>query len=260
MADWIAENGYTPVFSGSTKKWEAVEAIRHRMDHTSINLAGHCDLLTFAEVIGRSPCVVSVDSASRHMAVAMQTPVVALFGPTDSRRWGPYPNGCANVVVEKQGDCSFCKCQSGCPERAYMKMIETEEVIEAIGQVIYYRGTIQHAIAAQSDVTRSGTSSHSVAGAVRGPVSGHSGAVRQPALRPVATSLNLSPIINTACRLPISTPTRSISSTWVPITSPSLTIRACYKAQTIIDEGDLVGKVSRKSGRNRCCPEYKTTQ
>ena len=107
------------------------------MDHTSINLAGHCDLLTFAEVIGRSPCVVSVDSASMHMAVAMQTPVVALFGPTDSRRWGPYPNGCANVVVEKQGDCSFCKCQSGCPERACMKMIETEEVIEAVGQVIY---------------------------------------------------------------------------------------------------------------------------
>lgn len=136
VADWVAEQGYTPVLSGSAKERDAVQGIRSRMKHEAVNLAGHCDLLTFAEVIGRSRFMVSVDSASMHMAVAMQTPVVALFGPTDSRRWGPYANGCPNVVVEKKGECPFCKRHQGCPERECMKKIPADQVIAAAAQVI----------------------------------------------------------------------------------------------------------------------------
>ena len=132
VADWVAAHGYAPVFSGSPAEQGAVEAIRHRMDHPSLNLAGRCDLLTFAAVLDRSRFVVTVDSASLHMAVAMQTPVVALFGPTDSRRWGPYANGCPNVVIEKQGTCRYCKRQKGCRARTCMKMIEVDEVIAGL--------------------------------------------------------------------------------------------------------------------------------
>ena len=88
MADWIAARGHTPVFSGSTAEKDPIDQIRHHMTHPSLNLAGRCDLMTFAEIIGHSRCMVTVDSASMHMAVAMRTPVVALFGPTASRRWG----------------------------------------------------------------------------------------------------------------------------------------------------------------------------
>jgi predicted lipopolysaccharide heptosyltransferase III len=136
VADWIAERGFSPVFSGSPAEKDAIDQIRRRMIHPSFNLAGRCDLMSFAEIIGRSSCMVTVDSASMHMAVAMRTPVVALFGPTASRRWGPYPNGCTNIVIEKRGDCRFCKLQKGCAERKCMKMIETTEVIEALEQLL----------------------------------------------------------------------------------------------------------------------------
>ena len=121
LADWVAQSGFTPVFTGSAGERTAIQRIQREMSRGSVSLAGRCDLSTFAEVIRRS--LISVDSASMHMAVAMQTPVVALFGPTDSRRWGPYPNGVDNVVVEKRGGCAFCKIEKGCLERSCMKMI-----------------------------------------------------------------------------------------------------------------------------------------
>ena len=136
LGNWIAERGHTPVFSGSPDEMAPIDQIRHHMAHPSANLAGRCDLMTFAEIIGHSRCMVTVDSASMHMSVAMRTPVVALFGPTASRRWGPYPNGRLNIVVEKQGNCRFCKRQKGCAARKCMKMIATTEVIQGLEQLL----------------------------------------------------------------------------------------------------------------------------
>jgi predicted lipopolysaccharide heptosyltransferase III len=136
VADRIAEQGLTPVFAGSRSEWKAVEAVRRRMRYPSVNIAGRCSLLGFAAVVEKSRCVITVDSAPMHIAVAMRTPVVALFGPTDSRRWGPYPNGCSNIVIEKQGDCRYCKRLKGCRERRCMKMIGVEEVTEAVESLL----------------------------------------------------------------------------------------------------------------------------
>ena len=52
-------------------------------------LAGRTDLLELAAIVGAARLVVSGDTGVAHLATAMRTPSVVLFGPTSPARWGP---------------------------------------------------------------------------------------------------------------------------------------------------------------------------
>jgi lipopolysaccharide heptosyltransferase II len=54
-----------------------------------LNLTGETSLKQLAALLGAADVVVSNDSGPMHLAAAMGTPVVALFGPSDPRRYGP---------------------------------------------------------------------------------------------------------------------------------------------------------------------------
>ena len=55
------------------------------------NLMGETEIAELPELIGRAKLVVANDSGPMHLAAALGRPVVALFGPTDPDRFGPYP-------------------------------------------------------------------------------------------------------------------------------------------------------------------------
>ena len=63
-----------------------------------------------------------------HLAAAVGTPVVALFGPTSPERTGPYGEG--HVVIRKKIDCSPCF-RKACDTLECME-ISAEEVFEAV--------------------------------------------------------------------------------------------------------------------------------
>jgi ADP-heptose:LPS heptosyltransferase len=69
-----------------------------------------CALLSFCRAL------VCSDSGPMHLATAVGTPVVALFGPT-TREWGFYPAGARDVVLEKDLPCRPCSLHGGntCP-------------------------------------------------------------------------------------------------------------------------------------------------
>lgn len=56
-----------------------------------INLTGRTSLAELPALVGAASVVVANDSGPMHLAAAMGRNVVALFGPTDPRRYGPYP-------------------------------------------------------------------------------------------------------------------------------------------------------------------------
>lgn len=70
------------------------------------NLAGQTDLVDLAEVYRRCAVVVTNDSGPMHLAAAVGTPVVAIFGPTDPALTGPY--GAGHVVLRSGLPCSPC--------------------------------------------------------------------------------------------------------------------------------------------------------
>ncbi len=65
------------------------------------NRAGRTGLPELAGWLAAMDAVLSVDSGPMHLAAAMGTPVVALFGPTDPRLTGPYGPG--HVVITPPG-------------------------------------------------------------------------------------------------------------------------------------------------------------
>lgn len=70
---------------------ETVAAIIDRLeDRNVVDLAGQLGLRELAAVIGGARCFIGLDSLPMHMAAAMQTPTVALFGPSDELTWGPW--------------------------------------------------------------------------------------------------------------------------------------------------------------------------
>jgi ADP-heptose:LPS heptosyltransferase len=67
----------------------------------AVNAAGRTSLPEFAALLAASSAVLCNDSGGMHLAAAVGTPVVAVFGLTDWRRTGPL--GRMSVVVRQQG-------------------------------------------------------------------------------------------------------------------------------------------------------------
>jgi heptosyltransferase-3 len=76
-----------------------------------INLVGGTSLAELAAVLERAAVFLGVDSAPMHMAAALGIRVVALFGPSGERSWGPWGEG--NVVLTSPFLCRPCG-QDGC--------------------------------------------------------------------------------------------------------------------------------------------------
>ncbi len=63
-------------------------------------------LLDYVELARRARVVVAADTGTLHLACAVRTPVVALFGPTDPARNGPFDP--ADVVLRRVPPCAPC--------------------------------------------------------------------------------------------------------------------------------------------------------
>jgi ADP-heptose:LPS heptosyltransferase len=92
IADVLRENyGLLPAFTGATASDEVahISSIRSAMTGPSVDLAGATDLAGLAGVIAQARIFCGVDTAAMHLADAVRTPTVALFGPTNPYQWRP---------------------------------------------------------------------------------------------------------------------------------------------------------------------------
>ena len=71
------------------------------------DLGGALSLRELAALIGEARAFIGVDSAPMHVAAAMQTPVVALFGPSGEIEWGPW-RVAHRIVASSEHPCRPC--------------------------------------------------------------------------------------------------------------------------------------------------------
>jgi len=131
----VEELNYTVVFTGGTNGG-SIERIRSKMTQRSVNLEGRTSLRDLAYLYTLSALLVTTDSGPMHIAAAVKTPTVALFGPTDPTRTGPY--GEHHIIIRKELPCSPCFLKR-CDTNRCMQEISTDEVFEAIKTVIKNR-------------------------------------------------------------------------------------------------------------------------
>ncbi len=89
-----------------------VRAIRKACGADTVDLSGQLSMKELAALIGQAKLVIAVDSAPVHISAAMQTPVVAIFGPSNEYQWGPWRTP-HRVVGSSRHPCRRCN-NAGC--------------------------------------------------------------------------------------------------------------------------------------------------
>ena len=105
------------------------------MLYQPINLTGKTDLLLSAAIISKARLAITNDSAPAHIAAAVGTPVVAIFGPTvPSFGFAPYSDK-STVVDIGNLYCRPCTRHGSktCPQGHFrcMKKLLPEKIVEA---------------------------------------------------------------------------------------------------------------------------------
>jgi len=110
------------------------DAVARAMRHRSLNLAGRLSLGELACLLRRCTVLISNDSGPVHVAAAVGTPVVALFGRNQRglspARWGPV--GPRHVVLQKEVGCRVCLAHKCDIDFLCLSSIATEEVLGAV--------------------------------------------------------------------------------------------------------------------------------
>ncbi|MCX7847262.1 MAG: lipopolysaccharide heptosyltransferase II [bacterium] len=102
-----------------------------------VNLAGTTSVCTLAAWLERCSCLVTNDTGAMHVAAAVGTPVVAIFGPTDWRTTAPLGDG--HRLIRASVPCAPCLRRVCEIDHRCMKSVSVEEVWEAVMQVCAQR-------------------------------------------------------------------------------------------------------------------------
>ena len=95
LARWLQGRGLKVLLTGGPEAAECAYA--ERIAQACLpgvrNLAGELSLGATAELIQQARLFVGPDTAVTHIAAATGTPTLALFGPSNPVKWGPWPSG-----------------------------------------------------------------------------------------------------------------------------------------------------------------------
>ncbi len=132
------------VYFGDQATSSVVKEICTGLPERVINLAGITSLRELSSLISQCDVILTNDSGPMHIADALGTPIVALFGSTSEVVTGPYRSG---TLIHKHVECSPCY-QRTCPiDFRCMKRIEADEVYEAIVKILQAKRSKLHIIA-----------------------------------------------------------------------------------------------------------------
>lgn len=97
LASWLLEKGYTVVLTGDKTESEKKTAMElfDKLPQGAINRVGYFSLNQLGFLLSKAKIYVGPDTVVTHMAAALGTPTMALFGPSNPVKWGPWPKAWA---------------------------------------------------------------------------------------------------------------------------------------------------------------------
>ncbi|MDQ3261473.1 MAG: glycosyltransferase family 9 protein, partial [Pseudomonadota bacterium] len=137
LLNQLVKDGYVVVLTGAPDEQE-IATVRQIMQLTNarvIDLAGRLNLKELAALTAQASLFVGVDSAPMHIAAAVGTPIVAMFGPSSEITWGPWM--VEHRVVTTAHACRPCG-QDGCGGGKLSECLTTlpvERVLAAVREI-----------------------------------------------------------------------------------------------------------------------------
>ncbi|AMM39812.1 lipopolysaccharide heptosyltransferase III [Candidatus Desulfofervidus auxilii] len=159
VINWFLKNGIKVILGGSGEKEKRrVENILSFVNKGVINLVGRLDLEELCGIIYHCHLFFGIDTAPMHIAAALNKPVIALFGPSLTHRWGPWENNLSypvksfqspykrkgvqslgkHIIIQKEWPCVPCD-KKGCNNKGFSEClgeIKPKEVINILQEKI----------------------------------------------------------------------------------------------------------------------------
>jgi heptosyltransferase I len=132
-ATQLAARGIGPlVVIGGPEEREVSEQVRSLASCPMVDLTGHTAIGVLPALLSKACVLITNDSGPMHVAAAVGTPVVSLFGPTSAVRTGPY--GMRHTVLTQDLPCRPCfsrVCRNAVPMEC-LASISPEQVVAAV--------------------------------------------------------------------------------------------------------------------------------
>ncbi|MCX5847536.1 MAG: glycosyltransferase family 9 protein [Deltaproteobacteria bacterium] len=133
VINWLWDEFQFPTaIVGSKEEGGKASELENKCSGTVYNLAGRTTLAELAGVLSLGSFHIGVDSAAPHIAAAVGTPTIIIYGPSDWRDWAPVGN--QHRVVVPDMECVPCY-KKGCDGSGLSQCLETLEV-ETVQKVI----------------------------------------------------------------------------------------------------------------------------
>jgi len=131
VADRLAADQQAAVvFTGEAEEQPVINDIIARMRTTPLSVVGQTTLPELGALLRRCAALLTNDSATLHLAGLVGTPTIAIFGPTDPRKYGP--RGPRDLVLQRQLDCVPCEAAQCRYQHECMRFLEPYEVYGAV--------------------------------------------------------------------------------------------------------------------------------
>ncbi|MDO8684360.1 MAG: glycosyltransferase family 9 protein [Armatimonadota bacterium] len=134
LADRLQKDGATVVIFGGKSETYLAEVITKSMKTKPIIAAGKTTIWQLAGLISRCGVMITGDTGPMHMAVSLDVPTVAIFGPANPSRTGPYTDNC--VVLWQKLPCSPCRRKPTCSFRECIDATSVDMVYDATRQLL----------------------------------------------------------------------------------------------------------------------------
>lgn len=150
--DWFADqiascanelarrHGLAVLLLGAGAEAAVAQRVVGAVDRPVVNLVGQTSLREAVGIIARARVCVGPDTGLMHVAAALGTPVISLWGATDPSRTGPY--GFADLVIKGKADCAPCYRKNCAIGKICMRSIGIDAVMAKVETALHRRAEL----------------------------------------------------------------------------------------------------------------------
>ncbi len=140
VADIMADKGYKPVFFGGTMDEEMVQEAVSYMRTIPVVATGNFTIGGLAAAMRRCSLIITNDSGPMHVAISQKVPIVAMYGPSSPKLYGPYTRDA--LIVTAEPPCPGCAdgMKHKCGDMQCMTRLTVEQVVAAAEKILENAG------------------------------------------------------------------------------------------------------------------------
>ena len=141
----VQEHEMRIVVLGAGFETELGQDVAENIGSGAVNLAGKTSVRETIEILRGAQIAVTNDSGPMHLAAAVGTPVVAIFGPTNPNKWRPWAEASRVVTSDEcpRRPCYYLSAMPQCDAHDCLGTIGVSEVVGAVDELLAAPGSGQ---------------------------------------------------------------------------------------------------------------------